>query len=168
MPTIYLETYINAPIERCFDLALSVDLHQHSVMHTQERAVAGRTSGVMRLGDTVTWEAVHFGIKQRLTTKITAYDRPFRFTDEMLRGAFHELTHLHEFAPQTSGVLMVDHFSFRARLGVLGSIAERLFLTRYMRGLLLTRNHYLKQAAEVGVDPADLDPSHWPHPSIPT
>jgi ligand-binding SRPBCC domain-containing protein len=168
MPTIDLETYIEAPIERCFDLALSVDLHQHSVAHTQERAVAGTTSGVMRLGDTVTWEAVHFGIKQHLTTKITAYDRPYRFTDEMLRGAFHQLRHLHEFAPRSSGTLMVDHFSFRAPLGMLGSIAEHLFLTRYMRGLLVTRNQYVKQAAEAGVDPVNPDPAHWPRPSMPT
>ena len=168
MPIIDLETYIEAPIERCFDLALSVDLHQRSVTHTGERAVAGTTSGVMRLGDTVTWEAVHLAVKQRLTTKITAYDRPHHFTDEMLRGAFHQLTHLHEFVPQSSGTLMVDHFSFRAPLGVLGSIAEKLFLTRYMRGLLVTRNQYLKQAAEAGVDPADPDPAHWPHPSTAT
>jgi hypothetical protein len=69
MPTIELETYIEAPIERCFDLALSVDLHRHSVTHTQERPIAGVMSGVMRLGDTVTWEAVHFSVKQRLTTR---------------------------------------------------------------------------------------------------
>jgi ligand-binding SRPBCC domain-containing protein len=168
MPIIGLETSIDAPIERCFDLALSVDLHQHSVTHTQERVVAGRTSGVMRLGDTVTWEAVHFGVKQRLTTKITAYDRPYRFTDEMLQGAFHQLRHLHEFVPHSSGTLMVDHFSFRAPLGVLGSIAERLFLTRYMRRLLVTRNQYLKQVAEAGIDPADPDPALWPRPSIAT
>ena len=40
MPTVYLETYIEAPIERCFDLALSVDLHPLLVAHTQERALA--------------------------------------------------------------------------------------------------------------------------------
>jgi hypothetical protein len=43
-------------------------------------------SGVMKLGDTVTWEAKHFGIKQHLTSKITAYERPYRFTDEMVQG----------------------------------------------------------------------------------
>lgn len=162
MPTIYLETYINAPIERCFDLALSVDLHRDSVAHTHERPIAGVTSGVMRLGDTVTWEAVHFGVKQHLTTKITACERPYRFTDEMMRGAFHQMTHLHEFVPQPSGVLMVDRFYFRAPLGVLGWLAEKLVLTRYMRGLLLTRNRYLKQMAEAGTDPG-----HWPLPSTP-
>ena len=158
MPTIRLETYIDAPIERCFDLALSVDLHHHSVAHTHERPVAGVMSGAMRLGDTVTWEAVHFGVRQRLTSQITAYERPYRFTDEMVRGAFRELRHVHEFIPQPPGVLMTDLFSFRAPLGPLGWVAERIVLTRYMTGLLLARNRYLKQVAEAGIDPAELRP----------
>jgi ligand-binding SRPBCC domain-containing protein len=156
MPTIQLETFIAASLERCFDLSLSVDLHHHSVAQTHERPIAGVTSGMMKLGDTVTWEAVHFGIKQHLTTKITAYERPYRFTDEMLRGAFQEITHVHEFVAQQPGTLMIDLFTFRAPLGILGRLAEMLVLTRYMKGLLLTRNRYLKQAAESGTDAASL------------
>jgi ligand-binding SRPBCC domain-containing protein len=156
MALIRMETYINAPIERCFDLSLSVDLHRHSVAHTQERPVAGVTSGIMKLGDTVTWEAVHFGIKQHLTSQITAYERPYRFTDEMLKGAFHDITHFHEFVPKLPGTLMIDLFEFHAPLGFLGTLAETLFLTRYMKGLLITRNRYLKQVAEAGTDAALL------------
>ena len=125
MALIRLETYINAPIDRCFDLSLSVDLHRDSVAHTQERPVAGVTSGMMKLGDTVTWEAVHFGIKQHLTSQITAYERPNRFTDEMLKGAFHDITHLHEFVSQPSGTLMIDLFEFHAPLAFLGNWLKR-------------------------------------------
>ena len=149
MALIRLESNINAPIERCFDLSLNVDLHRHSVAHTHERPVAGVTSGMMKPGDTVTWEAVHFGIKQHLTSQITAYERPYRFTDEMLKGAFHDITHIHQFIPQPPGTLMIDLFEFHAPLGFLGKLAETLFLTRYMKELLLTRNRYLKQVAEV-------------------
>ena len=152
MPTIRLETFIAAWIERCFDLSLSVDLHQQSVSHTSERPIAGVTSGLMKLGDTVTWEAVHFGIKQHLTTKITTYERPYRFTDEMVRGAFQEIIHLHEFFPQPDGTLMIDLFTFRAPLGILGWVAETLVLKHYMKKLLLTRNTYLKQVAETGTE----------------
>ncbi|HEX9038719.1 MAG TPA: SRPBCC family protein [Ktedonobacterales bacterium] len=148
MPIIHLETLIAASPERCFDLSLSVDLHRQSVAHTSERPIAGVTSGAMRLGDTVTWEAVHFGVKQHLTTKITAYERPRYFVDEMIRGIFKELKHHHAFIPQLSGTLMIDMFAFRAPLGILGRMAEALLLTRYMRGLLLSRNQYLKQVAE--------------------
>jgi ligand-binding SRPBCC domain-containing protein len=148
MPTIRLETYIEAPVERCFDLSLNVDAHSHSVAQTRERPIAGVTTGVMKLGDTVTWEAVHFGIKQHLTSKITAYERPHRFVDEMLQGAFQEMKHIHEFVPQSSGTLMIDIFTFNAPLGFLGRLAETLVLTRYMKNLLLSRNSYLKSVAE--------------------
>ncbi len=148
MPTIHLETLIDASPERCFDLSLSVDLHRHSVAHTHERPIAGVTSGIMRLGDTVTWEAVHFGVKQHLTTKITAYERPRYFIDEMIQGIFREMKHDHAFVSQPSGTLMIDTFTFRAPLGILGRLVDALILTRYIRGLLLTRNRYLKQEAE--------------------
>lgn len=144
MPLIRLEMYINAPLERCFDLALSVDLHRNSVAHTHERPVAGVTSGVMKLGDTVTWEAVHFGIKQYLTSKITAYERPHHFTDEMVQGVFQEITHRHEFVSRPPGTLMIDLFVFHAPLGIAGKLAEVLFLTRYMKGLLLIRESVLE------------------------
>jgi ligand-binding SRPBCC domain-containing protein len=151
MPTIHVETHINAPIERCFDLSLNVDQHSNSVSNTHERPVAGVMTGEMKLGDTVTWEAVHFGVKQLLTSKITTYERPHSFTDEMVRGAFKEIKHLHEFIEQPSGTLMVDYFTFRAPLGGLGHIAEILFLTQYMKKILLIRNEYLKQVAEAAI-----------------
>lgn len=156
MYTIRLETCIEAPVERCFHLSLNVDLHRHSVAHTHERPVAGVTSGEMKLGDTVTWEAVHFGIRQHLTSKITTCEPPSRFTDEMIRGAFQQMKHLHEFVPQTAGTLMIDVFTFQAPLGVFGWLAEVLVLRRYMKKLLLTRNSYLKHIAEAGIDPASL------------
>ncbi len=152
MPTIRLETYIEATAERCFDLSLSVDLHSHSMAHTRERPIAGVMSGVMKLGDTVTWEAVHFGIKQHLTSKITLEERPRRFVDEMVRGIFQEIHHVHEFVPQPPGTLMIDIFTFRAPFGILGRLAETVFLTRYMRELLLARNRHIKQVAEADVN----------------
>ncbi|HEX6816740.1 MAG TPA: SRPBCC family protein [Ktedonobacterales bacterium] len=156
MPTIRLETYIHAPPERCFDLSLNVDMHAQSQVQARERPVAGVLAGEMRLGDSVTWEAVHFGIKQHLTSQITAYERPTRFTDEMVAGIFEQLHHTHIFVPQPPGTLMIDVFTFRAPLGILGRLAEMLFLTRYMKGLLLSRNRYLKHVAESGTGPSPL------------
>lgn len=103
MPTIRLETYIEATVERCFDLSLNVDLHRLSTAQTHERPIAGVMTGEMKLGDTVTWEAVHFGIKQHLTSQITAYERPSRFVDEMVQGTFRKMIHLHVFVPHPPG-----------------------------------------------------------------
>ena len=44
MPVIDISTVIAAPIERCFDLSRSIDLHLESMSHTNERAVAGVVS----------------------------------------------------------------------------------------------------------------------------
>jgi hypothetical protein len=56
MPLIRLETVIRAPIERCFDLSRTIDLHMRSTEETQEIAVAGVTTGLIGLGEEVTWE----------------------------------------------------------------------------------------------------------------
>lgn len=151
MPLIVLETRIRAPRERVFDLARSIDAHQASTPGTSERAVAGATSGLIGLGDEVTWRARHFGVTQHLTVRITELDRPLHFQDVMLRGAFARMRHDHEFsedklAPGTT--LMTDRFDFSAPLGPLGRLAETLFLTRYLRRFLLQRNALLKHYAE--------------------
>ncbi len=156
MTTIRLETLINAPIHRCFDLALSVDLHRRSMAQAQERPIAGVTRGGMKLGDTVTWEAVHFRVKQHLTSKITIYERPFRFRDDMQQGPFKSMYHIHEFVPRLDGTLMIDVFTYSAPFGVLGRAAEKLVLNAYLRKLLLIRNDYLKKAAEAGMDASAL------------
>jgi len=150
VPTIVLETPIQAPPERCFDRARSVEAHQASTAQTAERAVAGVTTGLMGPGDWVTWEAVHFGVRQRLTVRITRYERPHLFVDEQVRGAFRRFTHVHAFLPREGGTLMRDTFDYASPLGPLGRLADWLFLERYMRRLLARRAAYLKHAAELG------------------
>ncbi len=148
MPIIRLETQIHAPVERCFDLARDLDLHRETMSHTGEKAVGGITSGLIGPGQTVTWEATHFGVRQRLTSRITDFDSPHRFVDEMTEGAFQSLHHLHEFEDTTSGTMMRDTMTYVSPLGPLGKIADALFLERYMRGLLTARNALLKAYAE--------------------
>ncbi len=148
MPLIELSTGIRAPIERVFDLARSIDAHVASTGQTRERAVAGRTSGLIELGETVTWEARHFGLKQRLTVRISEMEIPHFFEDVMTAGAFASMRHRHEFEESDGVTLMRDRFEFAAPMGILGRIAERLFLTAYMTRFLTIRNAHLKAVAE--------------------
>ena len=148
MPVIVLRTRVAAPPSRCFDLARDVELHQRSTAASRERAVAGVTSGLLGLGDEVTWEATHFGIRQRLTSRISEFDPPNRFVDEMVRGAFARFRHDHQFLAADGGTEMVDIFDYTSPLGPLGRFADGLFLRRYMTTLLRERNAYLKRAAE--------------------
>ncbi|HET7231085.1 MAG TPA: SRPBCC family protein [Longimicrobium sp.] len=150
MVNIELITFIAAPRERVFDLARSIDLHQRSLEHTRERAVGGRTSGLIEMGETVTWRARHLGVMQQLTSRITGYDRPFWFRDEMVRGAFAWMVHDHWFDAAQGGTVLRDEFRFAAPLGPLGRVAERLVLRRYMTRFLEVRNAVIKRIAESG------------------
>ena len=148
MALIELSTVIRAPRERVFDLARSIDAHQDSAGGTEERAVAGVTKGLIGMDEEVTWEARHFGVRQRLTARITIFDRPKRFQDVMVAGAFESMTHDHTFAKHPEGTLMSDRFEFKSPLGILGRIVDQLFLASYMRRFIVRRNGVLKQLAE--------------------
>jgi ligand-binding SRPBCC domain-containing protein len=150
MPRIELFTTINAPIEVCFDTARSIDVHVASTRHTGEQAIAGRTSGLIELGETVTWRAKHFGIWQTLSSKVTALNYPSFFADEMVNGAFRAFRHEHYFTRDGKQTIMRDVFVFESPFGVLGKLANVLFLIRYMTNLLVKRNLVIKEVAEKG------------------
>jgi ligand-binding SRPBCC domain-containing protein len=136
MPLIKLETIINAPVQLCFDLARDVDVHMASTASTGERAIDGITSGMMNLGDTVTWEARHLFVRQRFTSKIVAFDPPHMFKDEMQRGAFKRFRHTHLFEATEGGTRMIDELDFA------------LLLKSYVSRFLVAHNDYIKRLAE--------------------
>ena len=148
MQTITLETRIAAPVERCFLLSLSIDLHQETASATGERAIAGVTSGILGPGETVTFRGRHFGLWLTHKTRITGYSRPDWFQDSMEQGIFRLFVHDHFFFSDSSGTLMRDHLRFAAPLAVLGWFAERALLRRYLTGFLTERNRELKSIAE--------------------
>lgn len=150
MPLIELETFIAAPVETCFDASRDIGVHLASASDTGERVVAGRTTGLCELGDTVTWQARHFGIMQQLTVEICELQFPVYFADRMLRGAFKSMRHEHRFAPAPggSGTLMHDRFYYETPFGFVGRLFDRLLLERHMRRFLLQRNVFLKRACE--------------------
>ncbi len=146
---IELTTDIAAPIELVFDLARDLDLHTRSMAHTGERAIGGRTSGQIELGETVTWRARHLGLWWTLTSRITAVDAPTRFADEQVTGPFAWFRHEHRFERLTHGrTRMVDRWEHQAPWGFLGVLADRFVLADHMRRLLETRNRALRDEAE--------------------
>ena len=148
MTTIELTTTINAPIEKCFDLSRDLDLHMRSTGKTNERAVAGRTSGLIEKGETVTWEATHFGIRQQLTTHIPEMKVPHYFSDEMVKGAFKSLYHQHYFETNDGQTVMTDVFKYETPFGIFGRLFDILVLKSYMTRFLKQRNAMIKSEAE--------------------
>jgi ligand-binding SRPBCC domain-containing protein len=150
MSRIELSTWIEARIERCFDLSRDIDAHVASMEFHRERAIAGVTSGLINLGEEVTWEAQHLGFRWRITSRITEFERPARFVDEMRRGPFRSFRHEHLFTTDGTATTMRDVVDYVLPLGPLGLAADKVFARRYVRHLLQVRNTYLKRTAEAG------------------
>lgn len=150
MGSIRVETLITAPIDRCFDLARSVESHVASTAKTAERVVDGRKEGLFELGDSVTWEARHFGLRLRQGSKITRSEPPHVFVDEGTSGPLGNFRHVHQFVSEHRATLMVDTFEYELPVRLGGRLADRLLVERHMRRLLTDRAAYLKQEAEAG------------------
>jgi ligand-binding SRPBCC domain-containing protein len=152
MGHVVIETFIAAPPDVCFDLARDVGAHLESASFSRERAVApGRTSGLLELHDLVTFEGVHFGVRQRFTAKITELERPRYFVDELVKSTFRRLRHVHEFEPRDGGTLMRDTLDWVSPFGLLGRIADQLAVERHMRRFVATKQRALKAMAERNV-----------------
>lgn len=147
MTTLEVVTIITARPERCFDLARSQAAHVASAEATGERIVSGPPQDLLGLGDEVTFEARHLGVRMRLSARITEMEVPLRFVDEATAGPFRSLRHEHLFEPTAEGTRMIDRLTLAAPFGVLGLIAERLFLRHHLRRFLENRGKFLQSVA---------------------
>ena len=143
MPHIHLVTDLDAPPARAFDTSLDLDLEIRAGAPYGTRIArrSERSGGIIAHGQTVTWQARHFGLTWSHTSRITEHERPQRFVDEMDRGVFAEFRHEHTFEPLRGGrTRMIDDLHYRVPLGALGRLAERLFVDARLRRLLQERN----------------------------
>lgn len=156
MPLIETKTEIKADIKTCFDLARDIDLYQKSLKNSNEIAVDGKTTGLVEHNDSIVWEATHFGFVRHLNLKVTEFESPYLFVDEMVDGYYKTYKHEHIFKELKNNhdknnngtvTIMTDRFYFQSN-GAVGKLVDWLFLKRYMTKLLVSRNKLLKQKAE--------------------
>jgi ligand-binding SRPBCC domain-containing protein len=164
VPRIELTTDVQAVPEAVFDACLDVDMHTESMGTSAERAVGGVTTGRLKAGDAVTWEARHFGLPWRMTVRITDHRRPHGFTDEQISGPFSRWHHEHSFTPNpanSSATLMRDVIDFAAPMGSVGDLVASLILRSYLQRLIARRNAYLAASlAEPRHGARAQDPEH--------
>lgn len=148
MASIIIKTQVNNAVEIVFDLSRSIDLHTITTAHTGEKAVAGRMQGLIEQGEEVIWRAKHLFKLREFTSRITAMERPVYFKDEMQKGDFKKFSHEHFFEKNEAGTLMTDKILLESPYGIIGKMADAVFLKNYIRRLLLQRNDIIKQYAE--------------------
>lgn len=148
MVRIKLNTWVDAPVERCFKLATSVEFLIASARPTKEMAVSGVTKGLLREGDSVKWSARHFRARFTHTSLVEVWKPFLHFRETVTAGIFARYEHEHFFAAMDDGTRVRDELTFVARFGTVGRMLESLVLRRYITSLLKRRNAALKQAAE--------------------
>jgi ligand-binding SRPBCC domain-containing protein len=150
MPVIQITTFIKAPVEIVFDLSRSIDLHKISTKDTSEEAIGGVTKGLINAKETVTWQAIHLFKKRKFTSIISEMTFPQHFCDEMTRGDFIFFKHDHYFDAMNGGTIMSDIIKFKTPYNIIGTIFNKIFLTRYLKDLTIKRNECIKLYAESG------------------
>jgi ligand-binding SRPBCC domain-containing protein len=143
MEIIRVATWIDAPVERCFLLSLSIDLHVASARMTRKRAKGGVTAGLIGEGQTVTFRGRPFGVLGH-TSRIDEL-RPYSyFRDVMIAGPFRHFVHEHHFAAMDDGTRVRDEVRFSSRWGPLGRILAR----KRLKAFLMERGAEIKRVAE--------------------
>ena len=119
-----------------------------STAKTKEKAIAGITSGLINLGETVTWRGKHFGIYLTHQSRITAMQSPTYFVDEMIQGHFSSFRHQHIFKETEEGTLMIDILTYQTPYGYLGKLFDRWALKKHLTQFLMHRNAFIKVETE--------------------
>jgi len=146
---LHTQVIINAPKQRCFDLTRSVEVHTLTARPISGKAVAGRVSGLSKLGDWTTWSARFFGMRFRLITEMSAFDYPNSFSDTLRSGLFTHFGHVYTFEDLGGGqTRFTDTFSFQSPFGLLGGFVDRVVLRGRMKFVDEARAGEIKRLAE--------------------
>ena len=148
MPQIIVKTEIDADIDTCFDLARDVGFYYNTLEKFTEIPISDKVTGLMEAGDYVTWETNHLSLMQHLTLKVTEFEKPILFVDEMVRGEFKTYRHEHIFEVDNDKTVMIDKFEFQSPYGIFGKLVDWVFLKRHFKKLIITRNKTLRLHAE--------------------
>lgn len=148
MTTIIVTTKIKAPIETVFDIARNIDIHQLSAVKSNEKAINGKTSGLIELNETVTWSGRHFGLQLLHKSRITHFTFPSYFVDEMEEGHFKSFKHEHFFQFEKDNTVMIDRLDYETPHGVLGLFFDKIVLKKYLTNFIIHRNNILKETSE--------------------
>ena len=148
MTQIKTSTTINAPIEIVFNNCRNIDIHQYSASKTNEKAIIGRTSGLINKGETVTWKGKHFGIYIQHESIISEMNFPNYFVDEQLKGQFKSFKHQHFFTQKENQTIMTDILDYETPFGYIGKLFDKLLLVNHLTNFIIYRNTILKELSE--------------------
>lgn len=96
----------------------------------------------MRVGALIDYRIRLYKIPMRWRTLISAWEPPYRFVDEQIRGPYSLWWHEHTFVEQDGGTLLEDHVRYRAPLGF---IAHPLMVNRQLQRIFDYRTEVIRR-----------------------
>jgi ligand-binding SRPBCC domain-containing protein len=157
-PVLQIERTINiaAPLSAVFTFCADIRNHGRIAPPQTREQLLDPGDIPLQVGSVVKFRARYGGLYWTLSSRITAFEPPEApgmsdacFRDEQVRGPFSFWKHDHLFSALPNGETCVtDRFQFAAPLGPLGRIAERLWLKREMRALMVHLQDTAKRIIE--------------------
>jgi len=88
-------------------------------------------------------------IRRRWIARVTEFEWNHHFADIQIQGPFKAWLHRHELTPETrnrvNGTVVRDRIEYEIGFGVLGGIAQTLFVSRQMRSTFTHRQRVLEE-----------------------
>lgn len=95
----------------------------------------------MKVGALIDYRIKLYGVPMRWRTLISAWEPPFRFVDEQLRGPYSVWWHEHTFVERDGGTVVSDRVRYRAPFGLL---AHPLMVRRQLQRIFDFRTEAIR------------------------
>ena len=148
MLSIHLTTFIEAPMQRVYDLARHISVLKGSLTGTPVQVTSGGGAYLFQRGDTLTFQSRNLGRTRTITARITEMDGKTLFTEEQVKGDLKSYRHSHHFKPTENGTIMIDMIECEGPRDFLGSLAGGHALKSYLEKLTGKRIANIRQYAE--------------------
>jgi uncharacterized protein len=99
----------------------------------------------MKTGALIDYTIRIMGIRWHWRTIISTYDPPHKFIDEQLMGPYAFWHHTHAFKQVKDGTLISDEVRYAIPLGILGRLAQALFVKRQLEHIFDYRRKTINQ-----------------------
>jgi ligand-binding SRPBCC domain-containing protein len=147
MPVFETETLLACPPEKVFDfLARPANLLLVSPPELKMRLVDGPER--LALGARITVQGSKFGIAQKVTSEVTAFEEGVQFTDAQVQGPFGRFVHTHQVEPADGGTRMLDRIEYEAPGGLLGLVLTNNRIRQDLEALAAYRARRFKELLE--------------------
>lgn len=139
------EQFISKPLKEVFSFFEKPENLSEITPKTLSFKILNSTPIKMEKNAFINYRIKILAIPLYWTTKITDYNPPFSFTDEQLKGPYSLWRHTHIFVECNGGTLMTDEVLYSIPYGILGEIAQKIYVKRELDNIFSFREKTIKK-----------------------